>query len=805
MNAVTETTIAATADDCYHCGLPLPPGGASEVVIDGAARPMCCPGCHAVAEAIVAAGLEDFYRHRSATANRPETLIPPELVLYDRPEVQRQFVATRGEGREATLLLEGLNCAACGWLIERRVTQLPGVESLVVNYATHRAQLRWDGQTPLSELLSAITRLGYGVHPFDPQRQHALQQRERGAALRRLAVAGLGMMQVMMLSVPLYGADNGLDPAMATFLRWVCLLITTPVVLYAAKPFFAAAWQSLRRRQVGMDVPVSLAIGGAFAASAWHTYVGAGEIYFDSVVMFTFFLLAGRFWEMETRHGAARRQEQLIRLLPTAARRLDPHGEPEWVATTELGPGDRVWVAPGDTLPADGVVVAGRSSVDEALLSGESLPVVKGVGDEVIGGAVNVESPLTVEVTRVGEEATLSALMRLLTRAQGEKPPVTLLADAVARYFILGLLVVATATGLFWWWWAPAYAFAIVLALLVVTCPCALSLATPAAVTAATGALIRKGVLLTRGASLEAIPKVTHVVFDKTGTLTEGRLTVTAVEVLGDTAKERCLALVAALERGSEHPVGRALAAACSDIPDLPPAVVELVNHPGCGVEGWIDGRRYRLGSAAFVAELSGVEAVGEGVVLGDARGPLARFILADTPRHDAAQAVATLKARGLTVILLSGDRPGTAQALAAALAIDHVVGGLKPADKLARVRALQGAGAVVAMVGDGVNDAPVLAAADLSLAMGSGTPLAQASADGILLTERLLPSPEALAVGGRTRAILRQNFAWALGYNFLALPATVVGLVAPWMAAVGMSLSSLLVVINAARLQKGD
>jgi Cu2+-exporting ATPase len=616
------------------------------------------------------------------------------------------------------------------------------------------------------------------------------------------------MMQVMMIAVALYAGDySGMDASLEQFLRWVSLVIALPVVVYSARPFFQAAWRDLRYRQLGMDVPVALAIGGAFAASIWHTVMSAGEIYFDSVTMFTFFLLTGRYLEMIARHRAGQAAEELVRLLPATATLITADGD-ELVAVAELQPGDRVRIRPGETVPADGSVVSGISSVDEALLTGESLPLPRRAGDALIGGTVNIESPLIMTVEKVGTETVLSAIVRLLDRAQSEKPHLAQLADRVAGWFVAVLLVLATGVAWYWWQVEPERAFAITLSVLVVTCPCALSLATPVALTAATGALTRLGVLTTRSHALETLARVTHLVFDKTGTLTEGRLELTQVVRLGALTRDRCQALAAALEQGSEHPLARALVSSAGS---GRLAVSEQRAVPGEGIEGEVQGALYRIGTREFVLGLGGrgtelpeslQETVGTVVYLADNRGLLAGFVFEDQIRAGAAEAVVELQRLGIEVQLLSGDGERPVQHVAEELGIAKAEARLRPADKLARLQALQSSGAVVAMVGDGVNDAPVLAAAQVSLAMGSGTQLAAAAADMVLLSERLPHLAQAVMMARKTRTIIRQNLAWALLYNLLAVPLAASGWLVPWMAAIGMSASSLLVVLNALRLR---
>ncbi len=799
--------------ECYHCGLPLPRDADYRVVIDGSDRAMCCHGCQAVAQAIVDSGLDSFYRHREAPSRKPEDLVPEALrrfELYDQQALQQTFVdSDDADSRSASLILEGITCAACIWLNERHVNALPGVLDFSVNYSTHRARVRWDeSRIHLSDILKAITEIGYVAHPFDPGRQEAVHKKEKSAALRRLAVAGLGAMQVMMLAIAMYAGDySGMDQGLRVFMRWVSLVLTIPVVFYAGAGFFTSAWRDLKRRQLGMDVPVSLAIGGAFVASVWSTFFSGPEVYFDSVCMFVFFLLTSRYLEMGARHRAGEAAEELVKLLPATATRLDD-GRETVVAVSELMPGDRVLVRPGETVPADGMVCDGRSSVDESLLTGESLPRARVSGDALVGGSVNVESPLTLRVEKVGEDTLVSAIVRLLDRAQAEKPRMARLADRVAGWFVGVQLSIATGVAIWWALHAPEQAFAVTLSVLVVTCPCALSLATPTAITAASGALTRLGLLTTRGHALETLAQIEYVLFDKTGTLTRGLLQLAEVDTLApDRAdRARCLALAAALESGSEHPVAKAIAAR---VPNAP-SVTELTALPGQGMQGTIDGQRYRIGHPGYVAALSGVAVppAGEGeateVLLGDALGVLARFALRDELRPDADQAIARLRELGLRIEILSGDAIGAVRRVAGRLGIDDARAGMRPDDKLARVRELQAAGHRVAMVGDGVNDAPVLAGADVSIAMGQGAQLAHASADMVVLSERLGALGDGVAKARATRRIIKQNIGWAILYNAAALPLAAAGLVAPWMAAIGMSLSSLVVVFNALRLKSG-
>lgn len=796
---------------CFHCGLPVPKGAHYQVTVDGQNQPMCCPGCQAVAQAIVENGLTEYYKYRTDVSPTARQIVPDilqKLSLYDRPEIQQTFVTSDAQNiKQASLILEGIVCAACVWLSERHVSQLPGVISFSVNYATHRAQLRWDdAQIKLSEILKAISNIGYLAYPLDPHRQEQVYKREKSQALRRLAVAGLGAMQAMMIAVALYAsAETGMEVGLEQFLRWISLLIAAPVILYSARPFFTGLWRDLKLKRPGMDVPVAIAIGAAFAASAWATIMNTGEIYFDSITMFTFFLLSGRYLEMVARHRAGEAAEELVKLVPAMATRFVDNQE-QVVPVSDLAPGDIVIVKPGESIPVDGINLGGSTSVDESLLTGESLPVRKRSGDQLIGGSVNIENTLQLRVQQVGQDTVLAGIQRLLDRAQVEKPRLAVVADRVAGYFVAVLLLVAIVVGTYWWQRSPDEAFWIVISVLVVTCPCALSLATPVALTAATGRLTREGVLTTRGHTLETLAKVTDIVFDKTGTLTEGRLTLTQTVLYTDKTSEQCLQLAVALERFSEHPLAKALLAHSVRDHSLSASDVEAI--PGQGLHGVIDGQRYYIGNPDFVFAQLGLQErprvnAQTCVALADVKQLLALFYFADTVRENMPQTIADLRRAGYRLHLFSGDRRAVVAEVAQQLGIDDYHGEMQPADKLAALHRLQEQGAVVAMIGDGVNDGPVLAGAQVSIAMGSGTEIAQASADMILLSERPQHIAHAFEIAGKTLRIVKQNLAWAASYNLVALPLAAAGWVAPWMAAIGMSASSLVVVINALRLSR--
>ncbi len=805
-------------ESCYHCGLPIPPGVDLEVPVGDQSRAMCCEGCRAVAEAIVANGLSAYYLNRDAMPESPREAHPEildSLALYDQVEFQKTFVRALGEHeQEAALVLEGITCAACVWLNEQHVARLPGVLAVEVNYTTRRARVRWDDrQIALSQILKAISEIGYRAHPFDPARQEAVAQKERRAMLWRLAVSGLGMMQVMMYAYPTYVAGEGdLTPDVEILLRWSSLVLTLPVIFYACGPFFRNAWRDIRFRRVGMDTPVALGIGAAFIASVWATLTNHGHVYYDSINMFVFFLLGGRYLELLARQKALRATEELGRLAPAFADRLidaGSIGQTERVLVSALRVGDRVLVKPGTQVPADGCVIEGESSVDESLLTGESLPVAKIVGTSVTGGSMNIASPLLVRVEQVGDSTRLSAILKLMARGALEKPVAVTTADRVASWFLWGLLALAALTAVIWWQIDPAQALPVTVAVLVVSCPCALSLATPVALTIATGRLAREGLLVTRGHAVETLAQVTDVVLDKTGTLTTGRMRLSRIDTLSDLDERICLALAVSLEQSSSHPLGVAISRAAEDLPRY--SVSGARHETAAGIEAMIDGRLLRIGHAEFVSALAGVPmpfvdsqgSVGTTLYLGAAGQWLARFVIADQVRPDAIGAIQDLLGIGCQVSLLSGDDASTVAEVAGAVGIAQANGRETPDSKLARVAALQASGSVVCMVGDGVNDAPVLAHAQVSVAMGEGTELARTQADCILLGQHLRVLPAAIRLSRATRRIIRENLWWAIIYNAVALPVAMSGLLTPWLAGLGMSLSSLWVVLNSLRLQR--
>ena len=719
---------------------------------------------------------------------------------------------------EAVLAVEGIHCASCVQLIEMQVGNLPGVERVDVGLATHRARVRWQGaRSSLADIVGAIARAGYRAWPVAAGGSDAARTRERRAALWRLFVAGFSMMQVMMYATPAYLAGPGeMEPDIEQLLRIASFVLTVPVMFFSAGPLFAGAWRDLRHRRIGMDVPAVVGLTATFAASTWATFFAPAltlPTYFDSVSMFVFFLLGGRYLEMLARWRATGAIEELARMQPQRALLIDHDGAlPREVEAATLGPGDRVLVAVGAAVPADGEVLEGRSLNDEALLTGESRAVAKAPGDGVTGGAINLVAPLTVRVTAAAGDSRLSHLVRMAEEAAASKPWITQLADRHAGHFLRAILLLAALSALVWMRIDPARALPTAIAVLIVTCPCALSLAAPIALSAVVGSLARQGVLIARGHALETLARATHFVFDKTGTLTTGRMRVEQVRCVGSMPSERMLAIAGRMESAATHPVARAIAmhAAPAAARAASLRLEALREVAGSGIEAGIDGVPMRIGRPEFAAGLHGhavpadvAVLAGDSslVALADPTGWQAFFVVGDGARAGARDLVDDLKAAGVAVAMASGDRPEAAVAIARELGIDTVRAALSPADKQAWVADLQDRGAVVAMVGDGINDAPVLPCAHVSIAMGSGAPLAQTRADMVLMSGRPQDLALARSLALRAVGVVRQNVAWAALYNAIAIPLAVTGVLTPWMAGIGMSASSLVVVLNSLRL----
>jgi Cu2+-exporting ATPase len=697
------------------------------------------------------------------------------------------------------LQIGGMGCAACALQIEDALRPLPGLAGVRVDPATAEARVDFDGQADdgIERILREIRKLGFSASVAGSAAASSERKQARRAALKRLAVSGFGMMQVMMLAFALYASDDfRMDPALVNFLRYCSLLVTLPVTIYAGAPIFRAALAQLRARRPAMDVPVGLGIGAALLASIWNTFAGTGEVYFDAVTMFLFFITAARFVEMSSRHEVGTVTEALAWLLPSRVLRL-ANGRTSLVPVGSLRPDDEILVNQGDPVAADGIVVAGESVFNEACLTGEAAPVPRAVGSRVISGSINLGSGVQVRVTATGEQTELAAVLRLLERSRLAKPALLTLAERMARNFSVAVLAIATAVSLLWLLLRPEVALANTVAVLVVACPCALSLAAPAVIACANSALARLGLLSISATALEQLATVRHVLLDKTGTLTTGRPDVAVHALRAGASEASLLGLAAALERGSSHPLASAFRGH-----EQPAVHAGFVRETaGQGITGRIDGRDYRLGRREFVTDAR-TGSIDDGIFLSDDDGLLARFDLQETVRPDAREAVAALRSLGLEVEIASGDAPGPVRRVAQSLGIAQWQARLSPAAKVARLEALQAGGTPVLMVGDGINDAPVLAVADVSMVLRSGSALAQTAGDLLLLDGAWRAVPAAVVVARRARQVLRQNLVWAAAYNLTGIPLAALGWLPPWLAAVGMSVSSVLVVLNARRVR---
>ncbi|VEJ20524.1 heavy metal translocating P-type ATPase [Neisseria animaloris] len=813
---------------CFHCGLDVPENIDLPIQYENETHPACCAGCQAVAQSIIDAGLGNYYKQRTADAEK--AALPPQEVLdqiklYDLPEVQAGFVET-GEGneREAVLMLGGITCAACVWLIEQQLLRLNGVLRVDLNYSTRRVRVLWDSsRAALSDILLRIQNTGYNAAPYDAQKVEEQAQKERKQSLIRLAVAGLSMMQTMMFAVPTYLYGNEIEPLYLGILHWGAFLMVLPAMFYSAVPFYQGTWRDLKNRRIGMDTPVAIAIILTFTAGIYGLLSNAGQgLYFESIAMFVFLLLGGRYMEQIARRKAGDAAERLVKLVPAFCHKLPAYPESEAgeeAAVVQLQAGDVIVVRAGEVIPVDGTVLVGESEVNEAMLTGESLPVAKRQGAAVVAGTLNTASPLVIRTDTVGSDTRLSHIAKLLDRALAQKPRLAELADKYASSFVMSLLVLAVPVFVGWTIYADAMtALWITVSLLVITCPCALSLATPTALAASTGTLASDGILVGGSQSLETLSQIDDVVFDKTGTLTKGMLTVSRIIPLGRLKTAEALAVAQALEMQSEHPIARAILSCNANNGDVMPDIrtEQRINRVGYGVSAQVEvnGERqiWAVGRAEFVAEIAGrlpedarIEHSGSMVYLGNQQGFQTAFLLEDEVKSGIADMLAELKSQGARLHVLSGDRTIAVETVARQLGLDAYRAEASPEDKLAYVETLQRQGRKVLMVGDGINDAPVLAQADVSVAVAGGADIARDGADVVLLNDDMRVLPLMVRQAKKTRSVIRQNLAWASMYNLIAVPLAVLGFVTPWIAALGMSLSSLLVSANALRLLKKD
>lgn len=791
---------------CFHCHEPVPAGTDFHCEVLAETQVFCCAGCQAVAETIVAQGLSDYYKFRSKAASQANAIpaeLQAQLTSYDSAEVLQDLTQQVGEAQRIELSINGMSCAACAWLIERKLQQNSAVQRVSVNSGTARCELVWDAKTaPLSQILSQISELGYQGSPFVADLEEQNFQQELNAYLKRLAVSGIMTMQVMMLAFGLYfGEFSGIEAQYEGYLRWVSLLLTLPVMAYAALPFSSSAWRALKARQLNMDVPITLALYYTFIASLYATVFDTGEVYFESVCMFVFLLQLGKFFEFRARKQARDATSNLLKVMPVSATLWD--GE-QGIATSarRLQSGDHILVKAGETIPADGLVESGISSADESMLTGEYKAVSKQAGDLVLAGSMNHDGILVVQVRSALTESRLGQIIALQQQTLHQKPAILEKTDRIARFFVQRLLVIATVTFCAWYFWIDAdRAFWVTLSVLVATCPCALSLATPTAVTCALAQLNRKGILIKNQHVLDVLPKLSKIFFDKTGTLTQGRFSLTELQIFTPLYnKAQLLNLMANLEQQSEHPIARAFSPFFQQA--LPLENVSL--SVGAGLSGVYQQQKLRIGRPDFCGlDPQDPRLAGAQVCL-SINGELAATVqLADQLRPEVSMLIPALLQRQLKLAILTGDASAAAPAVATQLGINELWQGCSPEQKVSAIQQSVQAGETVLMVGDGINDSPCFHAAHVSVALDSGTELSKNQADVVLLHNDLQQLQTLIDGARQAHRVVRQNLWWAAGYNLVIIPLAVCGFVSPYVAVIGMSCSSLLVVSNSLRLLK--
>jgi len=801
---------------CFHCGLPVEPTGSFIAKVDNQDREFCCFGCQTVCETIYKAGLQSFYKKTpSGEYLAPPPILSTELASYDSDEVQSDYVDKLSEIRSIHLLVDGIHCAACVWLIEHSLVKQQGVVSAEVNLTSKRLHLKWDNRlTPLSSLLQTLGRIGYAAIPFDPDTAEGALARRHRSLLYRMAFAGFAMMNMLWISIALYsGADQG---EFKNWFHWISFLIATPTLLYAGYPFLRNALLGLRRRYLTMDLPIAIGAIATYSYSAFITITGSthGHVFFDTVVNFLFVILVGRYIEAISKREALSATSRLLEFQPKLAT-LIIDGTPKTVPIRSVKIDDYVLVKPGERVPVDGILVDGQSAVDESMLTGESLPVVKRVADQVVAGSINGEGAFTVKVQQVLRNTALAKIVALMEEAQASKAPIQYTADKIVPWFVLVTLTLAAITFLYWYQYDFEQALLAATSVLIITCPCAFGMATPMSIAVATGVGAKHGILIKQGAALEYLSKVTHFVFDKTGTLTEGKLRVVAVETCSELSENEILMIAGSVEQHSEHGIAKAILAESNSRRVTLKPITNFLSSAGQGVQATLNHKQILLGTQAWLTELGlvfsdivlnrvdSLEKQGISCVFVATQSEIVGLIgVADQLRTDALMMVKDLQQQGINITLLSGDKRVVVNAITAELGDIDRQAEVLPKDKADVVRALQKQGAIVAMVGDGVNDAPALIQADVGIALASGTDVSIESSDIVLSHNELNKVSEARRLASRTLKTIKQNIILSISYNIIMVPLAMMGLVNPLMAAVTMPISSLLVIGNAARIK---
>ncbi len=802
---------------CYHCGLPVEEQGSFVATVAGKEHEFCCYGCQSVCLTIHGAGLQGFYQKTP----EGEKLAPPpelteELRSYDSDEVQSDYVDALGDIRTIHLLVEGIHCAACAWLIENSLSKQLGVLSAEVNLTSKRLRLRWDNRlAPLSSFLKTLSKVGYAATPFDADNAEGALARRHRALLYRMAFAGFAMMNLMWISIALYsGADDG---EFKNWFHWISCLIATPTLLYAGYPFLRNAVIGLRRRYLTMDLPIAIGATATYTYSTYVTVNGSvvGHVYFDTVVNFLFVILVGRYLEAISKREALSATSRLLELQPKLATVLTDDG-PMVRPIRSVKIGDEVLVRPGEKIPVDGQIVDGESAVDESMLTGESLPIVKRLTDNVVAGSINGEGAFTVKVQQVLRNTALSKIVALMEDAQASKAPIQCAADRIVPWFVVITLSLAAITFVYWLQTDFELALLAATSVLIITCPCAFGLATPMSVAVATGVGASRGILVKQGAALELMSNVTHFVFDKTGTLTEGKLSVVKTICSSEYTSQQLLKIAASVEQNSEHSIAHAICeeATLRAIETRP--VSQFKSSPGQGVQAIVDGDEIKVGTAVWLSQqgialqadwkeqAKQLEVEGISCVYITVNRTISGLIgLADELRSDALEMIQGLQEQDIDITVLSGDRKAVVYAVTKAFGDINRFAEVLPKDKADTVKNLQKNGAVVAMVGDGVNDAPALIQADVGIALATGTDVSIESADIVLSHNELHKVTESRQLAKRTLRTVRQNIVLSITYNIIMVPLAMMTMVDPFVAALTMPISSLLVIANAARIRR--
>ena len=816
MNSHTKRLLTKSKQptSCYHCGLPVNDSRKYYVVINDSAQPMCCAGCQVVTQTIIDNDLSDYYQFRDpTTSKKPDSLILQKLEknkVYDRPPIRSRYVKLiSSQIDEITLMLEGLTCAACAWLIEKQLSKQVGIENIEVNYSNMTAIIKWNrSELELSKILTVIRQIGYVATPYEPRIQYQQLQKQHSQQLKRIGITAVLGMQIMIISVALYfGHFTGIDESWKDLLQKLGLLFTLPILFYGAQPFFKASLIQLKNVQPGMDVPVCLGLSLAFIASIWTIISGKGEVYFDSITMFVLLLLVARYFMHSSLLTASHGIERLATNTPLSASRLIQHSissMAESVTADELKPGDWIRVLAGYVLPADGVVVNGSSSVNQAVISGESRAITVSENAKVIAGSINIDSPLIVKVTASGENTVFSAIEKMTKQSLSAQSIDSSLIDFIARWFVVGVLTIASAVAIYWWNTAPDQWLSVTIAVLVISCPCALSLSVPTAYATTNSKIMSQGLLLTKTAALENLTKTTHVVLDKTGTLTSETLQLESIKTFENLNQKQALRIAASMEVNSDHVLAKAILNK-NEKPLYQAA--NWKNHIGLGISAEIESERYYLGSVEFLKEKANLKfdlsPTTSTVYLANKTSLLGEFHFSHSLRDGVFDLLDYFKNLNKPILMVTGDSQGPAIELAKQLGIKQVHSDCKPEDKLKIVKDLQEQGSNVLMIGDGINDSPVLAAADTSIAVSGATPLAVSGADIVMVNPSLSAINDLYQSALKTKNIIRQNISWSIGYNLLAIPFAASGMINPLFAAIGMSASSIIVVLNAQRLRQ--